>query len=140
MKRNDEVQEALIAYLKSKTAIAAEVTFVDEDGNSVIDIREDQFQGQSYSYPNIRLRLISNDPIDDNCQHSLATYSWMVFSETPDSLQADYIAGIINAQLHDRQFSSNSIAFTSRTTSLVPAVRIDQRTWRSEVIQNAVVS
>ena len=133
--RNDQAQEALILYLKTKTVVTDEVT---HDG--VIDIREDQFQGTVFDYPNVRLRLISNEPMDDNCDHSVVTYSWMVFSETPDSLQADYIAGIINAQLHDKQFISNGIAFTCRTTNIVPAIRIDARTWRSEVIQRSMVS
>ena len=138
--RNDQAQEALILYLKTKTIVTDEVTHDDPNGNSYIDIREDQFQGTVFAYPNIRLRMISNEPMDDNCDHSIITYSWMVFSETPDSLQADYIAGIINAQLHDKQFISNSIAFTVRTVNIIPAVRIDARTWRSEVIQRSVVS
>jgi hypothetical protein len=133
---NNELKEALIDYVKAVPAIADEVT----DFEGVVEIRESQFQGTSYEYPNIRLRIISNIPFDDNCDHSIASVAWAVFSEDSDSLQADRIAGIINTYLHDRQFRSNGIAFSVRTTNLVPAIRIDRRTWRSEVIQRATVS
>jgi len=136
IRSNNEVKEALIDYLKSVPEIATKVT--DFDGT--IDIRESQFQGEAFMYPNIRLRIITNVPLSKNCDHSSVTYSMAVFSEDFDSLQADEIAGIINSYLHDRQFRSNNIAISAWTTNVIPAIRIDARTWRSEVIQRATVS
>ena len=63
-----------------------------------------------------------------------------MFTEDSSSLEADQIAGIISTELHTRQFSSNNFAFSLRLTNLVPAIRIDERTWRSEVLMSGIVS
>lgn len=132
--RNDQIQSALIAYAKGKSNITDEIT----DGAE--EIREDQWQGTTFTYPNVRLRLISNVPISHKgCRHDISI-AWMVFSESSSSLEADRIAGIISNELHTRQFTSNNFAFSLRTTNLVPAMRVDDRTWRSEVLMNGIVS
>lgn len=138
--RNDQIQAAIIAYMKSKTAITDELVTVDGTDLGSTEIREDQWQGDDFDYPNIRVRLIGNSPLDDNCNHSRVTFSCMVFSETPSSLQADRIAGIINNSLHENSFTANNITFTCRITNLIPAVRIDARTWRSEALFQALAS
>lgn len=138
--RNDQIQAALVAYLKSKTAITNELVTVDGTALGADEIREDQWQGSEFDYPNIRVRLIGNSPLDDACNHSRITFSCMAFSETASSLQADRIAGIINTSLHDNSFTANNITFTCRLTNLIPAVRIDVRTWRSEALFQALAS
>jgi hypothetical protein len=134
MRRNDEIQAAILAYIKTVITITAEVT--------VIEMREDQFQGEDYTYPNIRIRLISNNPLNDDpsCSHQNVTFSIMVFSEDASSLEADRIAGIINTALHGKSIISNSISFFFRTTNLVPAIRQDKTTWRSEVLMLGIAS
>jgi len=140
MRRNDEVQAAIIAYLKANATILAEL--VDIHGDPVPEeIREDQWQGENFSYPNIRVRLISNVPLlDEQCDFSTLTVSIMVFSEEASSQEADRIAGIIHGIMHQRSFEQNSIAFTLRTTNLIPAVRQDIRVWRSEVLMSGIVT
>jgi len=138
--RNDQVQAAIVAYMKSKTVITDELVTVDGTALGATEIREDQWQGTEFDYPNVRVRLIGNSPLDDNCNHCRITFSTMVFSETASSLQADRIAGIINNTLHDNAFSQNNITFSCRVTNLIPAVRIDARTWRSEAIFQAIAS
>ena len=130
--RNDQVQAALVAYAKGKSNITDQVT-ADE-------VREDQWQGTEFTYPNIRIRMIDNAPVaGKGCRQDLEL-SWMVFTEDSSSLEADKIAGIISTELHTRQFSSNNFAFGLRTTNVVPAIRIDERTWRSEVLMSGTVS
>ena len=130
MLRNDQIQEAWVAYLKSKADILAELDDNDE-------IREDMWQGSQFTYPNIRVRLISNTPeASRDCNFHSIVISTMAFSEDASSQQADRIAGIIMTILQDTQFTSNGIAFGVRTTDLVPAIRSDQRTWRSEAIMS----
>ena len=140
MLRNDQIQAGLIAKLKADATILAELK--DINGESVADeIREDQYQGDAYFYPQIRVRLISSSPLSDvDCEHTRFSVSFQVFSEQSSSLQADRIAGIINAQLHGKQFIANSIAFSLRLNSLVAAVRQDMRTWRSEVVMTGIAS
>jgi hypothetical protein len=128
--RNDQVQSAWITRLKANTTILAELDNNDE-------IREDFWQGDKFTYPNIRVRIISNTPqAGRDCNLHDIVISTMVFSEEPSSQQADRIAGIIMTELHDRQFTSNGIAFGVRTSDLIPAVRTDERTWRSEAINS----
>lgn len=132
MKTNNEIQAALIAYLKSQS------TLTDEVGSA--EIREDQWQGREFAYPNVRLRLISNVPLSSNCDLARVTFSAMVFTEDASSLNSDRIAGIINTILHDHSFSSNNITFHCRTTNLVPALRSNIQEWRSEVLLVSTVS
>ena len=130
MLRNDQVQGAWIDYLKSKSDITDELTDNDE-------IREDFWQGSEFSYPNIRVRIIENVPQEGrDCNLHDITISTMAFSEDASSQQADRIAGIIMVTLQDTQFVSNNITFGVRTTNLIPAVRTDERTWRSESIMS----
>ncbi|MBU2051385.1 MAG: hypothetical protein KKH61_20750, partial [Gammaproteobacteria bacterium] len=124
----------LLAYIKTKANILAVVP--------ILEMREHQWQGTDFTYPNIRIRMISITPISSNieCSHTKFSVSFMVFSENASSLEANQIAGIINNELHNKQFTSNSIAFALVTSNLVPAIRSDIHTWRSEVIMNGLAS
>ena len=130
--RPDLIQAALISLAKADSDIVAEVTSTE--------IREDQWQGREFSYPNIRLHMISNQPTEKECNAWKFELSWRVFSEEASSYEADRIAGIINNALHDKQFTSNSIHFGLWTTNIVPAVRISEKTWRTEVLQRGTAS
>lgn len=133
MLRNDEIQASIVEYLKNLSDITGELLDTDE-------IREDQWQSKNFTYPNIRVRLISNDLDLTKCGLHSVLFSCMAFSEEYSSQQADRIAGIMGITLHERSFVSNSIAFTTTVTDLVPAIRISEQTWRSEAILNAKVS
>jgi hypothetical protein len=133
MLRNDQIQAAIVAYAKSKSDITSQLTDTDE-------IREDFWQGRDFSYPNIRVRLISDTPQEPECNLHSVTLSFLVFSEEASSQQADRIAGIINNTLHGKSFSSNSISFSTRATNLIPAIRVSEKTWRAEALMEAVVS
>lgn len=137
MRRNDEIQAALVSYLKSKTSITDLLTI---GGSSASEIREDQWKGVDFKYPAIRIRLISNVPINPQCNYSQVEISFMVFSEKQSSFEADKIAGIINDILNGHSFTSNGIAFTFTTTNLIPAIAQDETTWRSEVLTRATAS
>ena len=132
LRSNDEIQAALLAYIKSKTSITSVITSTE--------MREDQWQGTTFTYPAIRIRMISNVPSNTNCNYNNISVSIMVFTEDASSQNDDKIAGIINETLHDKSFVSNGIAFYLRTTNLIPAFRSDIRTWRSEVLMNGIVS
>lgn len=140
MLRNDQIQAGLITKLKANATILAEL--VDSNGVDVSEeIREDQYKSEYFSYPNIRVRLISTSPLaDKDCSHIRFSVAFQVFSESDSSMQADRIAGIINNEFHGKQFTANSIAYSTRLTSLVPAVSDGMRTWRSEVVMSGIAS
>ena len=134
MTSNDTVKSALVGYLKTVSAIVNELP----SGSS--EIREHQWQGTEFTYPNIRVRVISNVPMNVSCDATMVTGGIQVFSEDASSAQADHIAGIINTTLHKRSFSYGGIKMNLYVTNLVPAIRIDNRTWRSEILFRATVS
>src|SRR5574343_629416 len=103
LRSNDEIQAALLAYIKSKTSITNVITSTE--------MREDQWQGSTFTYPAIRIRMISNVPSNTNCNYNNISVSIMVFTEDASSQNDDKIAGIINETLHDKSFVSNCIAF-----------------------------
>jgi hypothetical protein len=143
MIRNDQLQAAIIARLKANATIVALVvsgSFQDETWGA--DIREDQYQGTSFGYPNIRVKLlpVASLGADKDCAIVRFSVSILVFSEDGSSMEADRIAGIINNELHGKQFVSNSIAISLRLASLIPALRTDTRTWRSEALMNGIAS
>ena len=138
MQRNDLIQSAIVAYLKSQATVLAELKDPDE-------IREDQWQGSTFTYPNIRVRLISNIPLENNCDGSTVVMSILAFSEEASSHEADRIAGIINTALcgseeKGKSFEYQSIRFSTFPNNLIPAIRSDKNTWRSEVLIRATVS
>jgi len=132
MVHNNTVQKALVAYAKSKATILAKLDDADE-------IREDQWQGREFSYPNIRVRITRNEP--NNSCHQDVEFSFQIFSEESSSKQADDICGTINDEFHDKSFSQSGVRFTGVICqNLSPAMRVDQRTWRSEAFFKAIVS
>lgn len=139
MLRNDQVQAAIVAYLKTISDITNELVTA-RNSNGADEIREDSWQGREFTYPNIRVRLIDNEPEQPECDLHRVVLSFMVFSEDPSSQEADKIAGIINNTLHGRSFQSNNISFSLRTTSLVPAIRVSEQTWRAETLMEARAS
>jgi len=132
MRRNDEIQAALVAKAKANLSITAEIPSTE--------IREVSWQGTEFSYPNLRIRILSNTPISKNCNAQEINTSWLVYSENDSSQEANRIAGIISQEFHDRQFTSNGIAFSLIVTNVIPAIRSDIRTWRSEVIMRGLTS
>lgn len=135
MRRNDEIQAALIAYIKLRSSITDELP----DGSD--EVRENEWQGTEFTYPNIRIRLISNTPQNsDNCGRSDIAVGIEVFSELASSIEADRIAGIINGVLNQRSFSQSGIQFNLSTTNLVPAFRKDKLTWQSEVLMKGTAA
>lgn len=129
--RNDQIQETIVAKLKASSAVIAEVP--------AVEIREDQWQGTEFTYPNIRVKMISNKPENVTCDRADVTLSIQVHSEDASSYPADRIAGIIANVLHRSPFSSSGLTFSLRITNLVPAIRSDTRTWRSEVVMAGIV-
>jgi len=133
MLRNDQIQSALIAYAKSKSVITDELI-------GSVEIRENQWQGTQFVYPNIRLMMRPTTVLDRGCSKYNISFSWLVFSEEASSLEVDRISGIISNELNDKSFTYQSIGFMLWTTSLIPAIRQDRRKWRSEVLMNGIAS
>lgn len=131
--RNDQIKAGIVAKLKANATILAEL-------NDTSEVRESQWQADNFSYPNIRVRAISNKPTMGNCNLSTIQIGIAVFSEEDSSQEADRIAGIIANELHTQSFTSVAIKFALSVGDLNPAIRIDENTWMSEVLVNGTAN
>lgn len=135
MIRNDQIQAGLIAYLKLQSAILT--LLVDVNGESVTEeIREDQYQSREFSYPNIRVRVISNIP--NKCWNEV-NIGIQCFSEQASSQESDKLAGTVAEAFEDTAnrpitFTANGLQNCYTITNIIPAFRADKRTWRAEVM------
>lgn len=136
--RPDLVKGAIITRLKANTTIVAEIT------GGADEIREAQWQGRDFTYPAVRVRVNSITPTNPECSRWEISFSIAVFSEEASSYQADRISGIINNQLHGKAFAQSiqgqDLNLALWTNEIVPALRQDERTWRSEILMRATVS
>ena len=131
MLSNDDIQAGLIAYLKADTTIVALLAA----GTS---IKEDQWQGTTFVYPAVRVDLGIQLP-RANCDGAETTFSILCYSEDASSQEADELAGTVNDQLHRKAFTKSSIRYSIYSQGLIPAIREDDRTWRSEATFHATV-
>lgn len=131
MIRNDQIQAALVTKLKATSIVTSQLTTADE-------IREDQWSGTTFVYPNIRVNLISNRPFDP-CRQQFDV-SFMSFSESDNSEEADKIAGIIATALDDISYIADGMLISLAVTDVLPAFRSDVRTWRAEAKFQGLIS
>lgn len=142
MLRNDQIQAALIANLKTRTAIASALVIINTE-NTINEIREDEWKGREFEYPNIRVRMLPYSPVGDSpdtCNGVRFSASIMVFSEESSSYEADYICGIIASDTHGRSFTQDNIYMMLRVTTVIPAVAADKRVWRSECLIEGIAN
>lgn len=138
-RRNTQIQSAIITKLKSITSL---IDALNDAGSSLSEIREDQWQGTEFIYPNIRVRMISNSPEGDTayCPRCEFTLSIMVFSQGYSSLEADTLAGIIASYLNKTSFSIVQTILYTQVTNIIPAIRSDRNTWRAECLIRGTAS
>lgn len=125
------VQADLIAKLKS---ISSVVTLLP-DGTS--GIKELQWQGDTFQYPAVRLDLESNEyefDEQERCNLWRVEFSVYVFSQERSSKQCSTIKGLLENYLTGLGFTGTNAKYSRlRLIDNVPAVREDERTWRSQL-------
>ena len=126
----EDIQAALIARIKANATIVAKL-----DDSS--EVRENNWKGQNFTYPNIRVKINSVTPYQA-CYQSLDA-SIFVLSEQASSTQANDIAGTIFNEYHDKSFSQSGIAFSHIVADVIPAISASITTWRSEVQLKSVI-
>lgn len=125
---DEQIQAAIITKMKS---------LAPYQGVQSGEIRELEWQGDTFTYPNIRVELETNEWYFDEqekCNLQYIEFSVYCFSEQRSSKECSQIkTAVINA-LVGIGFTSNSTKFSRlRMVDNVPAVREDERTWRSQV-------
>ena len=98
------VQEVIVAYLKANTSVTALVP--------AVEIRERQWVGDKFAYPNIRVYVGLIERLVSGCNRFSANAEITVFSEKDSSKEADTIAGVVAQQLDRHAFIRNGINFS----------------------------
>lgn len=132
----EQAQAALISYLKSITSL---VTALGTAGQ----IKEWSWQGDDFVYPAVRLQMgIARSEDEPDCGRWTLPFYVMCFSEKPSSKEASQLASIVGAYLHGKQPGTlNGVLFRRFIVdSLVPPIRQDSLTWRSEVIVHSQIT
>lgn len=125
------VRGAIISNIESNATILALLIDADE-------VREFNWKGQEFTYPNIRVRINSITPFHD-CYQRLDA-SIMFFSETASSEECETAIGVIANEYHEESFTQNGIRFSEIGVDPIPAISENVRTWRGEVQLNCLIN
>lgn len=131
-----DIQAALISYLKSMT------TLVTALKNDPTRIKEYFWQGENFVYPAVRLQLgIAKADGEPNCGKWILPFYVMCFSEQKSSIEASQLASIV-ALIHGVEPGTlNGVKFVRfYVDQIIPAVREDELTWRSEVVVHSTIN
>jgi hypothetical protein len=126
------VQEVLVAYLKSASAITALVT--------AVEIRERQWTGDKFVYPNIRVHVNDVTRVRSGCAGFSANAEIDVFSENASSKEANTIAGALATQLDSHRFSRNGISFSLLEIQSVQTALNEGGIWHAKLSLRALMS
>ncbi len=127
---DEVIQAAIISKLKSLTPFGAVVS---------TEVKELEWQGDTFSYPNIRVELEENIPYFDEqlrCALQKVSFSVYIFSEQRSSKECSQIKTLVTNAMISGGFTSTtySVKFLPvRMLDSVPAIREDERTWRAQI-------
>ena len=132
----DIIKGVLISHMKTITSVTDELASVNE-------VREVQWKGDTFEYPNLRLRIIRNVPQDGECAVDMSA-GWLVFTQDQSSAKCDEISGIIATYFKGKQFSvtfqGNAYHLSLGRVTIIPAVSVGVLAWRSEVVVEGYLS
>lgn len=125
---DEQIQAAIISKLKS---------LAPYNNVASTEIRELEWQGDTFSYPNIRVELETNEWAFDEqekCMLQYVEFSIYCFSEQRSSKECSQIKSAVINAFGGIGFTTNSVKFNRlRMVDNVPAVRQDERVWRSQI-------
>lgn len=132
------VQAAIISKLKSLTSLTARL------GDGVLGIKEFSWQGDTFTYPAVRVDIEENEFYFDDqekCLLQRVEFSVYIYTEDRSSKVCSEIKGLVANGLIGFTATANNIKFTPiRLVDNVPAIREDDRTWRSQIRLGSKVS
>jgi len=124
---NVDIRSAVVAWLKANTTITATL-------NDANEIREKDWQGEDFTYPNIRVTCSSTP---NQCEYSDVTAVISYFSEEKSSKESITGQGVVAKQIHKK--SSDVVVDTGtirlnnvRVTSLPDAIQ-ESNIWKADV-------
>lgn len=134
---NNDVKQAIVTRLRAYSTL---VNYPLPDG--VQGVREYNWRGTDFQYPNVRVEIESQTDAtpEPRCTSSYIDWSTYVFSEHQSSLEADKIAGIVEAYFKDLSFTENNVKFQKiKVLESIPAIPEDEHTWRAQVRCRSII-
>lgn len=126
------VRQDFMSWIKSKTALTSLV------GS---EIRELEWQGTKFSYPNVRIRLNTFTPTTSDCNRYKVEGVIYVFDDEPSSEQTDRIGSAILTIIHGKSTSHGSTKFVGFTARQFGADRIEEsNVWQGRIEFSVAVS
>ena len=124
---DEKIQSDLMTKIKSLGSITT--------GTS--DIREFEWQGDEFTYPNIRLDLEDNRyefNEQERCALQTIEFSVYIYSEQRSSKQCSYIKGLVANALIGLGFTGTYAKYTHiRLLENIPAIRVSEREFRAQL-------
>lgn len=128
----NRLKETLISILKNNSVITDLLPSSDE-------IRELNWKGTNFEYPNIRVQVESVSLDDTGCFANY-TASISVFSEKASSEQCDTICGTIMSEINNTRRIVSGTAISMRVVSIIPARAENDVLWRSQLTINGIMT
>lgn len=133
---NTVIREAIVTYLKANAPLVAALKLPGAD-----EIREMQWQGTTFVYPNVRVGNITQRSYGNvECGISRVEFSVACFSEEASSKEASTLSGLVMSALHNKNFTENGLMFIRvLVTELSDPFRRDKLTWAATIRLKALV-
>lgn len=144
MIHNEIIQADVVASLKANATITAALLRDDGEGGEE-SVKESQYQGITFTYPALRVRIQRQIPITDRgpCDHARLTFSILCLTEGGSSQAADHLAGLVNDHFHgpngSNHFSGADWNSYLRSTGLDSAIHTGEKLWMAVANFDGVV-
>jgi hypothetical protein len=125
---NADIQEVVVSKIKADSALSSWLT----SKASANEVREDEWQGADFTYPNVRVELPTQIDLGDPPCHTSVTFNVHCYAEGYSSIDCDVLAGLVKSSLRGKHLSGSGFA-TLRIASegSIGAVQAGDRVWRA---------
>ena len=131
------IQKAIISKLQSDTGI---ITVLSGTNSTIAQIREEQYFGDNFVYPAIRVHVLDNPPEGngiDRIKLSRVSFSVSCYSEEPSSFECSKLNSKVIDALFDKQVINGTDENNNPYFNLIRidyesgnnAFRLDNRIW-----------
>lgn len=128
MIRNDLIQAGIVSQLLADTALTSFLTTAGATG----EIREAQFQGREFLYPNVRVELGTQTEDGDPPCFSGLPFTIYCHSENDSSQEANELAGLVNDALIRKVFTGTGFrSGIIQADGAISAIRATERIWQA---------
>jgi hypothetical protein len=129
------VQAALITKLKGATGVVGYLNSADE-------IKEAQWQGTTFKYPAVRVKMGIQTPLPEDCASSIVPFIVICKGEKASSKTTSVLASAVVNALQGRRWCDiiQGVRFVAiRAVGVGGIAREDALTWKAEASFRAIV-